>query len=238
MSQKELSSDQFYLRWVLVHSLLNIAAVLFTIQVNDHKWLLLVNLITFGFYLSVIPRYLKGYPLLIGYANWMTIVRLLLLFVLGFSINKISNIGAFLGFGLIIIIDGLDGLIARKFNQQTEYGGRLDMECDALLVLFLTSYHINSGAIPFWILLPGVMRFLFGILTYFVRSSKEYTSRLFRATIAVFLFISLLLAFILPVFWSSLIVSISGSFIMLSFGVSIYAIIYEQIKKQHFQKPK
>jgi len=238
MNQKELSSDHFYLQWILGHSLLNIITALIVVWMNDHRPLLLFNIVSFGFYLSYIRRFLIGYPLLIGYANWITIIRLLLLFILGFSINKISNISAFIGFGLVIIIDGLDGFVARKFNQQSEYGGRLDMECDALLVLYLSLVHINRGSIPFWILLPGGMRFLFGVLTYFVRSPREFTSHMFRATIAVFFFISLLLVFILPDYWSTLIVSISGSFIMLSFGLSIYAIIYNQIKKRFFHNPK
>ncbi|MEM6735297.1 MAG: CDP-alcohol phosphatidyltransferase family protein [Bacteroidota bacterium] len=224
MSPRELNSDAFYRKWALIHSLLNLVGVLICVWQGNVLPLIVVNVCSFFFYLLRIRDYLIGFDLYIGYANWVTILRLLIILVSGFLLNILPNEVLFLFFALAIAMDGLDGYLAREFNHMSDFGARIDMETDAFLVLMLSLHHANNNVIPQWIILPGLMRFLFGIMTHFI-ATRDVTSKKFRATIAVIFFLSLLLAFILPKGLTAYLTNIAGSLILLSFGLSIYGMI-------------
>lgn len=57
--------------------------------------------------------------------------------------------------------DGIDGWIARKSGTSTVFGGRFDMELDALLILALSALVALSGKVGTWVLFIGAMRYLF-----------------------------------------------------------------------------
>ena len=60
-----------------------------------------------------------------------------------------------------LALDGVDGWLARRFDVESEFGARFDMEIDALLLLALTVLAWQYGKAGPWILLAGVMRYLF-----------------------------------------------------------------------------
>lgn len=71
-------------------------------------------------------------------------------------------------------LDGLDGWLARRTRMSSAFGARFDMEVDAFLILilgFLVWRHERAGA---WIILSGVLRYLFvamgWIVPWFTRS--------------------------------------------------------------------
>jgi phosphatidylglycerophosphate synthase len=58
-----------------------------------------------------------------------------------------------------LILDGVDGKVARRTGTSTPLGARFDMEVDAFLILVLSVY--VSMALGPWVLLIGAMRYAF-----------------------------------------------------------------------------
>ncbi|CAL9377987.1 CDP-alcohol phosphatidyltransferase family protein [Streptomyces sp. Tu 3180] len=58
-----------------------------------------------------------------------------------------------------LVLDGVDGKVARRTGTSTPLGARFDMEVDAFLILVLSVY--VSTALGPWVLLIGSMRYVF-----------------------------------------------------------------------------
>jgi phosphatidylglycerophosphate synthase len=58
-----------------------------------------------------------------------------------------------------LLLDAVDGWIARRTNSISELGGRFDMEVDAFLLLVLSAY--VSQRLGVWVLAIGLMRYAF-----------------------------------------------------------------------------
>jgi phosphatidylglycerophosphate synthase len=99
-----------------------------------------------------------------GPANRVTSVRLVLtLAVLGLAIwswaggepARESIVGLSL---LVLVLDGVDGRVARRTGTVTSFGARFDLETDALLILVLSTLLV--GPLGWWVLLSGLARYL------------------------------------------------------------------------------
>jgi len=105
-----------------------------------------------------------------GLANAVTLARgaltLLLLTLLG------VDAGAALGWLVVVLavlavsLDGVDGWAARRRGETSAYGARFDMETDALLILVLAALAWQQGKAGAWILLAGLLRYLFVAASY------------------------------------------------------------------------
>ena len=100
-----------------------------------------------------------------GAANGVTLLRLALTAMLsGLLLVPVSDAALWLCIGVAtvaLLLDGVDGKLARRFRQQSRFGARFDMEVDALLigVLALLAWHFDrAGA---WVLAAGLLRYLF-----------------------------------------------------------------------------
>jgi len=62
---------------------------------------------------------------------------------------------------LIMVLDGVDGWVARRTDSVSVYGARFDMETDAFLMLVLSVFVWTEGRAGVWVLLIGAMRYLF-----------------------------------------------------------------------------
>lgn len=60
-----------------------------------------------------------------------------------------------------LMLDGLDGWLARRSGQASTFGARFDMETDALLILLLSVLALNFGKAGPWVLLSGLLRYIF-----------------------------------------------------------------------------
>jgi len=58
-----------------------------------------------------------------------------------------------------LLLDAVDGWVARRTNSASELGARFDMEVDAFLLLVLSAY--VSQILGVWVLAIGVMRYAF-----------------------------------------------------------------------------
>ena len=60
-----------------------------------------------------------------------------------------------------LILDGVDGWMARRTGSATPFGARFDMELDAFLMLALSALVWLGGRTGPWVLLIGALRYLF-----------------------------------------------------------------------------
>ena len=60
-----------------------------------------------------------------------------------------------------MLLDSLDGPVARWTGTTSAFGARFDMELDAFLVLVLSVLVLQSGKVGPWVLLIGALRYLF-----------------------------------------------------------------------------
>ncbi|MFD0823009.1 CDP-alcohol phosphatidyltransferase family protein, partial [Micromonospora zhanjiangensis] len=58
-----------------------------------------------------------------------------------------------------LVLDAVDGQIARRTGTATPLGARFDMEVDAFLILMLSA-HV-AGRLGWWVLVIGLMRYVF-----------------------------------------------------------------------------
>lgn len=73
---------------------------------------------------------------------------------------------------LVIILDGIDGMIARSLKLTSDFGAFLDIACDRIVELIYISLFVTLQWIPFWILIVFLVR---GILVDGIRglASRE-----------------------------------------------------------------
>jgi len=68
---------------------------------------------------------------------------------------------------ILLALDGIDGLAARRQGLVSRFGARLDMEVDTLLILVLAAVAFGLGKVGPWILALGTMRYAFVIAGVF-----------------------------------------------------------------------
>ena len=60
-----------------------------------------------------------------------------------------------------LILDGVDGWLARRLRESSDFGARFDMEVDAALILVLCFGLIAADKAGAWVLAIGLMRYAF-----------------------------------------------------------------------------
>ncbi len=136
-------------------------------------------------------------------ANAISVIRVILLFLTFYLVTSGYAIWVFVIVSSvnIIILDVLDGWIARKREDTSVAGAFIDMETDSLQV-YLTSV-ILLQFIGYWLIIPAVLRYVYVILirgfeTVSVQSSTM--TKLIGSTSSSVLVFSLLLLGKCPVY--------------------------------------
>jgi len=103
----------------------------------------------------------------VGPANRVTLARSTLVLPLVALALRPETIGAG-GYWWIValatvalVLDSVDGPVARRTRTESALGARFDMEVDALLILALSALVWQSGKTGPWVLLIGGLRYLF-----------------------------------------------------------------------------
>jgi phosphatidylglycerophosphate synthase len=106
----------------------------------------------------------RSWPHSIGHANRVTLVRAVLVggvtalvadsLVDQFPTAVIVSIAA-----VALVLDAVDGIVARRTGTVTPLGARFDMEVDAFLILVLSVFVAQS--LGWWVLVIGLLRYLF-----------------------------------------------------------------------------
>jgi hypothetical protein len=116
-----------------------------------------------------------------GLANLVTLARgaltLLLLALLGAPAGTaLGWLAVALGIAAVAL-DGVDGQLARSRGEVSDFGARFDMETDALLILVLAALVWQLDKAGAWILLAGLLRYLFVPRAMSGRGSSDHCRR-------------------------------------------------------------
>ena len=127
--------------------------------------------------------------------------------------------------GLALILDGIDGWLARRNGLQSPFGARFDMEVDAAFILILAALVYQADKAGIWVLLSGLLRYGFVVLGYalpWLRRSLPPRRR--RQTACVIQTLALALCLIPPLIppWTTLLAAATLGFLTLSFLVDIF----------------
>ena len=99
-----------------------------------------------------------------GMANRITLVRGVLIgWIAAFSASTGSHEQMLWVAGvasLALVMDGLDGLVARATQGESAYGAQLDMEYDAMLMVILSWLAVQWGQAGAWVLFCGLARYV------------------------------------------------------------------------------
>ena len=123
-------------------------------------------LLIFGLVLYALPQHRHAR---FGQANLVTAIRAAIVSLVGATVFFADNLEGVeaLVWTLValvvtaLLLDGIDGYLARRYRQESELGARFDMEVDALLILILSIAASMLGKAGLWVLLIGAMRYAF-----------------------------------------------------------------------------
>ncbi|MEM6800541.1 MAG: CDP-alcohol phosphatidyltransferase family protein [Bacteroidota bacterium] len=183
--------------------------------------------LSFMVYIYQHRSYLLRMKPLGGHANRITFLRLLIFCGTTLLSSYLSYTALFLLFGIAVLMDVLDGYLARKFDQMSDFGLYLDMESDALFVALIATVLYEKGLIANWILFPAYLRYFYMLFLKFLTFPiKKEPKRAYASIIAGCFFVSLLLPLILPKAIYNWPLGICGALIIFSFSVSTYFQIF------------
>jgi phosphatidylglycerophosphate synthase len=135
----------------------------------------------------------------VGVANFITLTRVAL--VVGGALGSRSQ--ALAAFLMVWVLDALDGAVARRLGEASEFGARFDLETDALFVAALSATLVARFDFGPWLLLAGLLRSVL-VLARAVfpgEAPRERKSRFGRAVYSVSV-VSMLVGFLdLPGAW-------------------------------------
>ena len=100
----------------------------------------------------------------LGPADWVTLVRACLIggvtalvaesFVRPIPLTSLVALST-----VALILDGVDGQVARRTNTASQLGALFDQECDAFLILVLSIF--VAGIVGWWVVTLGVARYAY-----------------------------------------------------------------------------
>jgi phosphatidylglycerophosphate synthase len=163
-----------------------------------------------------------------GAANTVTLVRLILIApLIALLVEPPSVALAWVAIaiaGLVLVLDGVDGWVARHFGTAGDFGARFDMETDALLILALSALSFHYEKAGAWILAAGLVRYAFvgaGKLWPWMSAALPPSRR--RQTVCVVQIVTLLVCLAPPVArpWSDLVGLVGLVVLAWSFAVDV-----------------
>lgn len=165
----------------------------------------------------------------LGWANRVTLARsVLVALVAGALANEAFSVAIWTWLTLAVVsllLDGIDGWVARRTRSYSRFGARFDMELDALLILLLSTGVMLSESLGGWVLLIGGMRYLFIVAGWgFAWLSAPLFDSLRRKAVCVWQVVALLLA-LTPLtdhLTSSLLALSALITLIYSFGVDVW----------------
>ena len=131
-----------------------------------------------------------------GAANAVTLVRLTIACLLtgyvaalfnGLVPSTAQSIAVFVLGTTALLLDALDGWLARRTDTASAFGARFDMEVDALLILVLSIAAWKTGKAGAWVLMSGAARYLLVAAAYVLSPLREplFPSQRRRAIAAI-----------------------------------------------------
>lgn len=166
----------------------------------------------------------------VGAANRVTLGRAALAIPIGALCVAPGSLGT-VGYWWVIVVstvvmvlDGVDGRVARGTGTETAFGARFDMELDAALIMVLSVLVWAGGRAGAWCLLIGLMRYLFVAAGPFVPALRaELPPSLRRKVVCVVQGVVLLVALgpVIPAAMATTVVAGGLVSLVYSFAVDI-----------------
>lgn len=171
-SNQSRSFDIKYQQWLLYNSLVIGTGILGFIIFNKILLLILLAVISFLF-LIILCRHRWTPTRVFGLANGITGLRLggCLIFGTMHTVGKDWMLGGVCFF--LLVLDGLDGLVARKLGQTSEFGKYFDQEVDALFLLILVCVIYQKEYLGSWVLSMGLLRYFYVLLQYLAKPKHK-----------------------------------------------------------------
>jgi phosphatidylglycerophosphate synthase len=127
-----------------------------------------------------------------GAGNALTLVRLAMIAALpALGAPAPGPAAALLVLG-VFALDGADGWLARRRGEAAPFGAWLDLESDALLVLLCALVLYQHGRLGAYVLLPGLLRYLFVLLLMLLPAAADAAP---RSRLGRYTFSALIVAF-------------------------------------------
>jgi phosphatidylglycerophosphate synthase len=123
---------------------------------------------------------------------------------------------------IALILDGVDGWLARRGGWQSPFGARFDLEVDAIFILILAALVHQADKAGGWVLLSGALRYGFVVLGYALPWLRQpLPPRRRRQTVCVIQTAVLALCLMPPLTppWTTLLAASALALLTLSFTV-------------------
>lgn len=189
MNQKWTASNTDVLtRWTNYHCLISFLALAISLSLNATVVFLFASLLSMMLLVTLnLPLFLTKLgdnSAQSSIANWVTLSRFLIIF-LGLIYH--ASLSTWLFFGLVasvVILDVIDGFLARKYQAESEFGRVFDMESDAFFVTCIGFYYYKTTDIGAILLLPGALRYIYILVVWFgpqlniIEKKRKYAAML------------------------------------------------------------
>lgn len=142
------------------------SAVAAAILLNAAEVVALACIVLFGGLLLGQRQRLVRHQTPPGLANLLTLFRLLLLVAVLCLFDTLTPALTFAAFAGNVALDILDGRIARARNETDRFGSHFDMEVDAVYVLTAGLYFHLVAGVALWIVVPGLLRYVYRIAVW------------------------------------------------------------------------
>ncbi|WP_119165851.1 CDP-alcohol phosphatidyltransferase family protein [Algihabitans albus] len=168
-----------------------------------------------------------------GPANVVTLLRAVLVCLLAGLLGHASPsaLGWLLPFLalVVLILDGLDGFLARRRDCASVFGARFDQEVDGLFVLVLASLVWLDGQAGAWVLVSGLWHYVFHLARLSSPSLRRPLPHRWRRKTVFVLQVLLLIAALTPPFngWPGALAAALGVLLLSgSFLVDLFWLIH------------
>ena len=201
-------------------------ALFLALTTQSVVWLPLIaffSFITLFYFSHKIGTLNTAFSFLGSYANQITAVRFIISSLTALLCYQFPALVNFCLFGLAILLDGVDGFLARKYQQSSDLGALLDKTVDAYFVLVLSFILVLQYSIPVWFLGIGYLHYGYELIVLSLGwQNLVIPKNPIGKYAAAFLFISLLSPFVLSSFWYLPIIYLSAILVGSSFSWSFF----------------
>lgn len=186
-------------RWMTIHAFVMLLATITFLLIDNALPLAIIAGLSFIVFFAMHFAHWRQFGFLGGAANVVTWLRLAALIAMTVFVDQLI----FLEIGLLALFvtgaDGLDGWLARKYKTSSLFGEYFDKEIDAFFVLLMGALIYHFGLLEWWILIPGILRYVYFLIIRNLKPPEKKEGRSFKGqTIAVILMVSLISCFLMP----------------------------------------
>lgn len=235
MSDRRVFSDQqdMSLAGVLLELLLGLGGLVMLVELlrltGFATAILHVSALVYLVMSVLIVSFWRAHACGLGWANRVTLARGVLIVLLTGTLVLPGFIDdhPLVIFSLALValmLDGVDGMVARHTGSGSRFGARFDMELDAFFILVLCLMLMLQDKAGYWVIIIGAMRYLFIVASWvWPWLSADLPVSYRRKAVCVWQVSTLmvcLMPWIMPP-WSSLLLMLALALLALSFGIDI-----------------